>query len=438
MKSVKPEELFKHRVFFTEFDRITHSDLFMNSDSKLIQIIQIERKLKLYILTKAHIVIATSQLLESPIAHEIIFNNPNLLKSETIIPSLRVEYKDASDFLVWKREEAASNKNNTYHFSQTEEIAKIIDTQGKAVRWALDDMSIWFKERLVGDLRNEKSLVRSSMREKGLLYDEHLTNELSLIEGLSRGKVIDVLKKTKNNEYIDFMSYYSDFIYYLSGARTTDSEGVLPQENLIDFSLSELLGRKTKLSDNEIFFKIFLDIVKAKTSTIFPIDFLDAISISDAIELRQIALSKNFIDKYNEIQLKTKKALLISDPEKLVLLLNELDEFEESLFIEFSQALDHELPTRLKEKKQRATGNILHSIASIFLPFYSPESYKDITISGLRLLGKEKAAKKVDEKIRQGMFACEKLLENTSILEKQIFLDFVDEMKKKYSSKMFD
>jgi hypothetical protein len=285
-------------------------------------------------------------------------------------------------------------------------------------------------------LLDEQSLVRLTLRQQGIITPQGIADEIRKQSVLTRDTVDRVATSFHTDGLRDILVAYADFLYYLSGARTTRSEGVLPQENLVDFSLTDLIGRRTKLSESEVFFKIFIDTVKAKTSTIFPTDFLDSISIEDAIELRSIALSKQFTEKYNSIQLKTKEALDLKDPERLVLLMHELDEFETELSVEFSTALDKELPTRLREEKQRAAGTVVHSVASILIPFYAPDSARDILVSGLKLLGKREAAEAVDNKISQGVRACETALENMNIIDRQILLDFVDEMKNKYKSKM--
>ena len=293
-------------------------------------------------------------------------------------------------------------------------------------------------KKLVKDLLDPKSLVRLTLSHQNIILPADLTFAISKIDVISRGKVAAIVGQYKNPELENIIISYANFIYYLSGARTVNSEGVLPQENLVDFSISDLLGSKTKLTDSEIFFKIFIDTVKAKTSTIFPTDFLDSISIKNAVELRKIAIEKSFTEKYNLIQVKTKEALNIHDADRLVLLMTELEQFENELYHEFSHSLDSELPTRIREKKQRATGKVVHSIASLFIPFFSPESYRELVISGLTLAGKDEVAHRVDDKINRGLFACETMLEKMKILDRQILLDFVDEMKKKYTSNMFN
>ncbi len=436
MKSVEPNDLMPHRVFFTEFDRFNTMFHWDNQKDEINRILQ--RKIKLLILTKGHLVVAASQLLESPFAHNLIIRHPNLLKSGTLISSMKYGHNSTIDFLIDKREEQKKALSNPYHTSLAKDVAEKIDSIGTVVRWKIEGISNWFKDRLARDLEDSQSLLSVILNHQNVLIPNDISATIKQCDILSRGKVESIVKKYLNQDLQNIVLAYSDFIYYLSGARTTNSEGVLPQENLVDFSIGDLLGSKTKLSDSEIFFKIFIDMVKAKTSTIFPIDFLDAISIEDAIELRQIAISKNFIEKYNLIQTRTKDALRIIDPERLVLLMRELEQFESDLYFEFSKTLDKELPTRIREKKKRATGKVLHSIASLIIPFYSPESYKELIVSGLSLAGKESAARTVNKKINKGFWACESMLEKLSILDKQILLDFVDEMKKKYFTKMFN
>jgi hypothetical protein len=280
MKSTTPNLLKPHRVFFTEFDRYTSAAVIaVNEDDALMR--PLERKLKLLILTKAHVVIAVSQLLESPLAHKLLNAYPNLLRTEAIIPSLRSEYDTSAKFLEWKRQEACEQKNNPYHTPQAEQIARLIDENGTAVRWALTDMSNWFRDRLTNDLEDERSLIHLGLRQNSVLMPAELPTQIRSKSTLSRNDVYQITAATGNDDLRNLVSAYADFIYYLSGARTTKSEGVLPQENLLDFAISDLLDRKTRLTEFEVFFKVFIDTVKAKTSTIFPTDFLDAISIME-------------------------------------------------------------------------------------------------------------------------------------------------------------
>ena len=437
MKSVNPHELISHRAFFTEFDRYGDPSSW-STEAETVSIRRLlERHLKLLILTKAHVVIAGSQLLESPFAHDLLLQHPKLLLSGAVVPSIKIDHPSAVQFLGCKREEYQSKPTSPYHTSKAADVAILIDSTATTVRWTLASNSGWFRDRLAGDLDDERSLVRLALRREGIIPPQALINRIREAENPSRDTVARLVAATRIPQLQSILKNYTDFVYYLSGARTTESEGVLPQENLVDYSLSELAGRRTRLSEHEVFFKLFLDTVKAKTSTIFPVDFLDAISVEDAIDLRHIAIARDFTEKYNTIQLKTKEALEIRDPERLVLVLNELDEFETQLHEQFVAALDAELPTRLREEKQRSASRVLQSVASIFIPTYNPDAYKELVVSGLRWLGRDSVAKTVEERIQKGLKACEDALETMSLLERQVLLDFVDQLKLKYQQKMF-
>lgn len=437
MKSVTPDELAAHRAFFTEFDRYGDPSKWATPAERDVLQRQLERKLKIFLITKAHVLVAASQLLESPFAHELIRKHPNLLISGAIISSIKLGHESSSQFLLEKRDEDREKPRSPYHTTEAFETAQLIDTIGTSVRWPLSAMSDWFRMRLADDLSDEQSLVRIALRRAGVIPSSSVVAEIRAEEGLSRRAVDRIVAATNDTRFRDIMRLYADFIYYLSGARATRSEGVLPQENLVDYSLGELIGRKTRLSEHEIFFKIFMDIVKARTATVFPDEFLDAISIDDALELRHVAISKKFTAKYNTIQEKTKEALDVEDPEGLVLLLAELDTFENELHDEFEAELDRELPTRAIEERQRASGKVLQAVASIFIPGYGPDSYKDIVVSGLKWMGRDEAAAAIERKINKGLFACETALESMQLLERQALLDFVDTMKAKYQERMF-
>ncbi|HEY0811263.1 MAG TPA: hypothetical protein VGD49_13935 [Longimicrobiales bacterium] len=434
MKSVQPEDLAPHRAFFTEFDRYGDPSRFSTPGEQQGIALLLERKLKLYLLTKAHVVVAGSQLLESPFAHDLVLRHPALLESGALIASIKTGHESSVQFLDVKRAEVQHRPASPYHSDKAADVAALIDSSGTSVRWPLSAMSDWFRGRLADDLADDSSLIRVALRREGIILPPTIVDKIRAEQGLSRGTVDRIVAETRIPHLRDVMRLYADFIYYLSGARATASEGILPQENLVDFSLGELVGRKTSLSDHEVFFKIFIDLVKARTHTTFPDEFLDAISIPDALELRKISLSKKFVDAYNEIQQRTKEAIHVSDPERLVLLLGELDEYETGLHAAFEDALSHELPSRTLEKRQRAGGKVLQAVTSLIIP---AADVKEIVVSGLEWTGFDKAAAAVSDRVARGLVAVETALENMNLLERQLLLDFVDAMKRKYAERLF-
>lgn len=437
MKSIEPKDLPAHRAFFTEFDLHGDPGKWASPSEYEAIALSMERKLKLLLLTKSNVLVAASQLLESPFAHSLLLKHPRLLETHAVVSSIKYGHESSNEFLEIKRQEEKATGNSPYHSAEAAEIASMIDEKGLSVRWQLSTMSDWFRDRLARDLVDEKSLIRVALNSSGVVVPHTLASLIAAEENLSRRRVDELASTFKDQKLRYYMNFYADFIYYLSGARATESEGVLPQENLMEISVSDLIGSKTRLSENEVFFKIFIDTVKTKTSTIFPSDFLDSITIEDALDLRSIATSNEFVSKYNTLQQNTKKALEIEDPDQLVLLLGELEEFETGLFMSFNQALNIELGSRLAESRQRESGKVFHSLASIAIPGYGIDSYKDLLVSSLKWVGWDKAAKSIEHKIDVGLGACEIALGKMGLLERQSLLDYVDSLRKKYAEKMF-
>ena len=122
MKSVNPQELISHRAFFTEFDRYGDPSSWSTETEKESIRRLLERHLKLLILTKAHVVIAGSQLLESPFAHDLLLQHPKLLLSGAVVPSIKIEHPTTAQFLECKREEYQSRPASPYHTSKAEDL----------------------------------------------------------------------------------------------------------------------------------------------------------------------------------------------------------------------------------------------------------------------------------------------------------------------------
>ncbi len=437
MNSVLPEDLHPNRVFFTEFDRVTYSQVAWTDDDVKKIYERLNEKIKLLTITKGNIVIAASHLLESEIARDFVFANPKLIEKGIIVPSLRSEFYTCKEFLQRKREDSDIGEAEPYKCEEALKMAEIIDNAPVVVRWKLEDASDWFKLRMLKDLEDERSILRLSLKNESIkkIYSikESIENEVHL----SRGAIYRIGKNSKNKNIWHNLSDYGDFIYYLGGARTVKSEGVLPQENLLDYSLGDLAGWNTRLSDYEIFFKIFIDIVKAKTCTIFPSEVLSSFSINDVIDLHEIAIKEDFTDKYNMVQTLTKDAISIKDPEKLVLLLEEIESFESELYNNFEEEIKSEIISRQRESKKYLAREMLQSIASLVIPYEGHiDTAKTIIINGLKLADRKDISDKIEIKIEKGFNAIEKVMEKVNISEKQILLDFVNNMKKKYVNKM--
>lgn len=316
----------------------------------------------------------------------------------------------------------------------------MLDSQAAlAVKWEVNQTSGWFKKRLLSDMEDDQSLLRSCLREGGSVIPPGLISQINESPMLSRQDVYLAAKATEDKHLWSILCEYADFLYYLTGARAVCSEGLLPQENILDFSLSDLAGGRTRLSESEVFFKMFVDLVKAATHTHFPLDMLDALSIDDVLDLHCVAVEDRFVEKYNAIQQKTKDGLAIHDPERLVLLMEELEEFERQLHDEYRIAIEKELPKYLRDRKKAKAAKFLNASASLFLsPWGIATGAKDMVVSGLELAGIGRIADTTQDRIQRRIKACSGLLGKAKLEGKPILLGFVKRLQERYAKRMLE
>jgi hypothetical protein len=215
-----------------------------------------------------------------------------------------------------------------------------------------------------------------------------------------------------------------------------NSEGVLPQESLIDFSITDLVNRKTKLSDYEIFYNIFLRIIKDRTQKFFPVEILDVLSFKDIVELRENLLHSGFIDKYNKLIENTKERLVITDTNRLILTIDELGQFENELHSIFRDTVVTEINQIKKIDYEQKGLQLLTNIGSLITFYGTIDSVIQMTVNVLSLVGFRNQISKMEKRINQKIQKIEKFVDRSSLEHKPLLLKYLAEITKKYSSKL--
>jgi len=435
MKFIDPTDLKIPRVYFTEFDRITYSQVAWTAENVEEIKHNLERKVKLLGLIKGVVIIATSHLFESELAQEFIKENPIVLEKGIILPALISKYKNFSDFLFAKREE--SKERERYLSKDKDEINALLSNSVNAVvKWDVGLTTKWFKQRLLQELENERSVLRFNLSTVPLPLIMDVASRISELESPSRGEIYNISKNSGDKILWGRLSDYTDLIYYLSGALAVNSEGVLPQENLIDFSITDLARGKTNLSDYDIFYRIFLRIIKDKTQKFFPVEILDLLTFEDIVELRETLLHSGFVEKYNKLMEKTKERVEITDTEQLILSVDELNQFENELHSIFTDTVVTEVYQMKKIDLQKRGVKVLTSLGSLLTFYGTIESVIQLTVNVLSLLGFNTQIRQTERKIQQNLQGLEKFVDRSSLYKKPLLLKFLSEISKKYSSKL--
>ena len=435
MKYINPTDLKIPRVYFTEFDRITYSQVAWTAEDVEEIKRNLERKVKLLGIIKGVVIIATSHLFESELAQEFIKENPIVLEEGIVLPALISRYKNFSDFLFAKREE--SKEQERYLSKDKDEINTLLSgSVNTVVKWDVAQTTKWFKQRLVQDLEDERSVLRFNLSTVPIRFIADAASRIGELESPSRGEIYNIAKNSGDKILWTRLCDYTDFVYYLSGALAVNSEGVLPQENLVDFSIADLVQRKTKLSDYEIFYRIFLRIIKDKTQKFFPVEILDLLTFKDIVELRKTVLHSGFVEKYNQLMEKTKQRVEINDTEQLILTVDELAQFENELHRIFTDTVVTEVYQMRRIDLQKRGLKVLTSLGSLLTFYGTIDSVIQLTVNVLSLLGFNKQILQTERKIQQNLQKLEKLVDRSSFDKKPMLLKYLAEISKKYSAKL--
>ncbi|MDG7041561.1 MAG: hypothetical protein JRN22_00720 [Nitrososphaerota archaeon] len=325
----------------------------------------IERRLKILLLTKDYVVCAASHL-TSEFAYNMFRENPILLHNSLVIPALREDIIDIGDLLKKKRL-PVSLKQDMISFYK-DEIVTTVD-------WKLEENSAWFRDSFLRELKNEKSVLRKNL---AALPAEKLAPMISEIESKpllireSINSVASELEPWARKVLLDFR----ELVYHISGARVVNCESTLPQENYIDYSLADIDHRETMLSETQIFWKIFLEIAfETMHKKAVPLELFDLLSFKDIYHLRQPIDKSSFKNNYDRL---IKKAIesVEKDPRESILYdIQELLTIRDIIVKDFEAVFEKELGPFLRRKTMgtfKELGKTGVSIGLGILGFFVP------------------------------------------------------------------
>lgn len=327
-------------AYFTNFDHRIISEISKDE----IALRNIERNLKVLLLTKNNVVCAASHLV-TPFAYNLFKQNPVLLNDDLVIPALRSDIENIEELFI---------KEDVIRYYDKNAIEFYNENLNLVVEWDLNNNSEWFRKVFLSGFQDENSVLRRSLTKISAAEFEKIYSKINSIEVLDR--------KSIENTFINFddetkkiIKNYRELIYHISGARVVNCESNLPQENYIDYSLTDIDNRKIILSDIQIFWKIFLELVFEKINNIsIPFELLDLLSFNDINEIRKPILESNFISNYDKIIKTGFLSIDKIDDNQLLYSVNEISKLAEIIQTEFTSAIEKELLSFLKKRRKKA------------------------------------------------------------------------------------
>jgi len=150
MQRIDPETFIGPRAYFTNFDYRIISRCGDLNDLRL----DIERRLKILLLTKTTIVCAASHL-TSEFAYRLFQANPILLRKGLVLPALRRDKSDISELFEQKRIPSALKEEMIQFYRNSIEYT---------VNWKLEENAGWFRDAFLRELEDERSVLRKNLK----------------------------------------------------------------------------------------------------------------------------------------------------------------------------------------------------------------------------------------------------------------------------------
>lgn len=360
MDRIYPVEFKGPRAYFTAFDyRIVARTSNLDRLRR-----EVERKLKALLLLKSTIVCAASHL-ASAFAYDIFRSCPQLLSEGVIIPAFREDKKELEELFRRKR---FAGKDDALLFYEEHIV--------KTVNWDLRENSGWFRERFAAELADEASMIRRNL---GDISSQSVSDLLEVVQSsqiLTRSQV-DRFASTLPRHQRRLLLNYRELIYHMSGSRVVNCESSLPQENYIDYDLADLSQRRTKLSEDQILWKLFIEaVLESFQRAMLPVELLDALSFEDILLMRRPLLDSSFQEEYDRLISTAVSA--VAEPGERLLDLQQLEEVRTKLSSSFAAVIEQEAPAFMKKQFRESTKELRSVSSSValgllgFIPIVGP------------------------------------------------------------------
>ncbi|MEM2970121.1 MAG: hypothetical protein QXR63_04215 [Candidatus Bathyarchaeia archaeon] len=429
IKRINPITFQGPRAYFTDFD---YTIVQFKHDAEVYRR-EVERRLKIILLTKKNIVCAASHL-ASEFAYSIFKDNSILLAQKMVIPALREDKEHVTDYLKGKRiKSSIKEKMQSFYESHVEEV----------VNWEFMENVAWFRGKILAALNDENSVIRRNLRGIPRQKINSLVREIQKENVVTRDLILKSISTWSPKEQRTLLNFVN-LVYHISGARVVNCESALPQESYIDYSLTDFSMRRTKLSETQVFLKIFFELAfEILNKNPLPVALLDELSFEDIYYLRKPLENSAFQKKYDDliqncIQIVRSAEVdtggVMYDIAKPIEIIDKISETFEEIF-------EKELPEFLNKKRKEITKGLRKSalslglgVADVAVPILSPiitplslaSSSRELLINLNQYFKSGKELKDYNSYLKRKERMLHQFIQKYPISEKSTFLDALD------------
>ncbi|MCK4825684.1 hypothetical protein KA005_58595, partial [bacterium] len=298
------------------------------------------------------IVCGASQL-NSQVVFEFFKENPFLLERGLIIPALRSDRAEVGDCISI----GGKIEKDMRRFYN--------DTISQVVTWEHSFNATGFKNGLVNALLDDGSILRRNLRLASKEKLEKLAQQLTGFEHLSR----DDLKRCMcflDSRSRRLISKFANLIYYLSGSRTVDCETALRNLDYLDFSIADIVKRKTHLSEYAVFWKIFIELAfESLNLPLVPEESLDLLSFEEIAKLQIPIQRSGFCEEYDRMLSYTLDCIKLKDITSVVSSAEQLLRLRNLLAKTFKETLELQKEAFIQSRRQQYRGKMVSSTISL-------------------------------------------------------------------------
>jgi hypothetical protein len=287
MERIKIETLLGTKVYLTEADSLSQQFYGIGKDELVL-------KISLWLLLSDHIMLAGSHIFKSESIGNILKEHPSLLQSGVVVPALREGCQDFFDYVRLKREEGDPHfRGDPY---KLEELADFLSQHSRqAVLWTAEPVSEAFRDNLVRDLLDDRSVLRRKLIGVDTSSLREFVQKLGSTSFLTREIVADLATEYLGRKRGVLLKYAS-ILYYLWGAACLESEPVL-HAKAFEWGKQKLLASsKDLVRTNEVpLFRGALGEFGISSQV------LEKLTIPMILDLRKEETSMLFRDKWHRI-----------------------------------------------------------------------------------------------------------------------------------------